>query len=122
MRIVLGADSAGKPLLDVIAAHLAKQPQHEVEDLSQSGFYADTAAVVAHAIQEGRYDHVVLQVCNEMAAHCRSNEAGASSHYYPHPQLLMTKFKGRRRILETGLPPVLVREDDVGMCDPPVNC
>ncbi len=41
MKIAIGADSAGKPLLDVIAAHLATKPEHVVADLSQSGFYAD---------------------------------------------------------------------------------
>lgn len=60
MKIVLGADSAGKPLLDVISAHLAKRPEHEIVDLSQGGFYADTAAAVARAILEGRHDRGML--------------------------------------------------------------
>ncbi|RVA09239.1 ribose-5-phosphate isomerase, partial [Mesorhizobium sp. M7A.F.Ca.US.002.01.1.1] len=41
MKIALGADSAGKPLLDVIAKHLATKPELQVVDLSQAGFYAD---------------------------------------------------------------------------------
>ena len=34
MKIALGADSAGKPLLDVIAAHLKTKPSITVVDLS----------------------------------------------------------------------------------------
>ena len=60
MKIVLAADSAGKPLLDVIAAHLAKGGQHQIEDLSQAGFYADTAAAAAQAILAGRFDRGVF--------------------------------------------------------------
>jgi D-erythrulose 4-phosphate isomerase len=41
MKIAIGADSAGKALLDVIAAHLAGKPGLAVSDLSQSGYYAD---------------------------------------------------------------------------------
>ena len=41
MKIALGADSAGKPLLDVIEAHLKSKPEHEVTNLSQAGFYAE---------------------------------------------------------------------------------
>ena len=60
MKIVLGADSAGKPLLDVIAAHLAGKAGLEVTDLSQSGFYADIADRAASAIVAGDYDRGVL--------------------------------------------------------------
>lgn len=60
MKIVLGADSAGKPLLDVIAAHLNNQPQHEVVDLSKDGFYADIAAGAAQAILDGRFERGLL--------------------------------------------------------------
>lgn len=60
MKIVLGADSAGKPLLDVIAAHLAKKTDLVVTDLSQSGFYADMAEHVAKAVVAGDYDRAVL--------------------------------------------------------------
>jgi D-erythrulose 4-phosphate isomerase len=59
MRIALGADSAGKPLLDVIAAHLSKAG-HDVEDLSQPGFYADVADRVASAVLAGGCDRAVL--------------------------------------------------------------
>ncbi len=60
MKIVLAADSAGKPLLDVIAAHLAQRSEHQIEDLSQAGFYADIAAEAARAILAGRFERGVL--------------------------------------------------------------
>ena len=60
MKIALGADSAGKPLLDVIAAHLARRPDLTVADLSEPGFYADVAAKVCHALLAGEYDRGVL--------------------------------------------------------------
>jgi RpiB/LacA/LacB family sugar-phosphate isomerase len=60
MKIVLGADSAGKPLLDVVAAHLAKRGDHEVTDLSQAGFYADTAEKVGSAITAGEHERGIL--------------------------------------------------------------
>jgi RpiB/LacA/LacB family sugar-phosphate isomerase len=60
MKIVLGADSAGKPLLDVVAAHLATKPDLEVTDLSQSGFYADMAAGVGGSIIAGDYERGIL--------------------------------------------------------------
>src|ERR1700761_8722109 len=47
MKIALGADSAGKPLLDVIAAHLKTRNDLVVTDLSEPGYYADTADRVA---------------------------------------------------------------------------
>ena len=37
MKIAVGADSAGKPLLDVIEAHLKSKPEHQITNLSQSG-------------------------------------------------------------------------------------
>lgn len=60
MKIALGADSAGKPLLDVIAAHLSKRDDVEVVDLSQPGYYADIAAGVAKAVLDGRHDRAML--------------------------------------------------------------
>jgi ribose 5-phosphate isomerase B len=60
MKIALGADSAGKPLLDVVAAHLAGKPGLEVTDLSQPGFYADIAAVTAATITAGENDRAIL--------------------------------------------------------------
>lgn len=60
MKIVIGADSAGKPLLDVIAAHLATKPNHEVTDLSQPGYYADLAAKAGREILDGKHDRGIL--------------------------------------------------------------
>jgi cysteine synthase len=54
MKIAIGADSAGKPLLDVVAAHLAGKRDIEVSDLSQSGYYADLSKVVAQSVLDGR--------------------------------------------------------------------
>ncbi len=60
MKIAIGADSAGKPLLDVIAAHLSTKPGLEVTDLSQSGYYADLSAKVGHDVLEGKHDRAIL--------------------------------------------------------------
>jgi ribose 5-phosphate isomerase B len=60
MKIALGADSVGKPLLDVIAAHLAKRPDVTVADLSEPGFYADVAAKVGQALLAGEYERGIL--------------------------------------------------------------
>ena len=60
MKIALGADSAGKPLLDIIAAHLALRPDLAVTDLSEAGFYADIAAKVGRAVLAGDHERGVL--------------------------------------------------------------
>jgi D-erythrulose 4-phosphate isomerase len=60
MKIALGADSAGKPLLDVIEAHLKTKQGHTVANLSQSGFYADLSAHVGHEVMDGKYDRAIL--------------------------------------------------------------
>ena len=60
MKIVIGADSAGKPLLDVIAAHLATKPDHDVTDLSQPGYYADLAASAGREILDGKHERGIL--------------------------------------------------------------
>ncbi|MGB3897286.1 MAG: RpiB/LacA/LacB family sugar-phosphate isomerase [Mesorhizobium sp.] len=60
MKIAIGADSAGKPLLDVIAAHLATKPELEVTDLSQSGYYADLSAKVGLDVLAGKHDRAIL--------------------------------------------------------------
>ena len=60
MNIAIGADSAGKPLLDVIAAHLATKPEVRVNDLSQSGYYADLAQKLAATILDGANDRGIL--------------------------------------------------------------
>ncbi len=60
MKIALGADSAGKPLLDVIEAHLKTKAEHEIDNLSQAGFYADLSAHVGHEVTAGNYDRAIL--------------------------------------------------------------
>jgi ribose 5-phosphate isomerase B len=60
MKVVIGADSAGKPLLDVIATHLKTKPEIELTDLSQSGFYADLSDKVGHEIVDGKFERGIL--------------------------------------------------------------
>ncbi|MDT3378219.1 RpiB/LacA/LacB family sugar-phosphate isomerase [Labrys neptuniae] len=60
MKIALGADSAGKPLLEVIAAHLANRPDLEITDLSQAGYYADLAAKVGQDVVDHKHDRAIL--------------------------------------------------------------
>ena len=60
MKIAIGADSAGKPLLDVIAAHLAGRDDVEIVDLSQAGYYADLAQTLAQQVVEGKHDRGIL--------------------------------------------------------------
>ena len=60
MKIALGGDSAGKPLIDVIEVHLKTKPGYEVTNLSQPGFYADLSANVANAVKDGKYERAIL--------------------------------------------------------------
>lgn len=60
MKLSLGADSAGKPLLDVIEAHLKAKGEHQIENLSAAGFYADLAAEVAGRVASGKADRAIL--------------------------------------------------------------
>ena len=60
MKIALGGDSAGKPLIDVIEAHLKSKAGQEVTNLSQPGFYADLSATVANAVKEGKFERAIL--------------------------------------------------------------
>lgn len=60
MKIALGADSAGKPLIDVIEAHLKTLGQHDVVNMSAAGFYADLSANVARAVLDGKADRAIL--------------------------------------------------------------
>lgn len=60
MKIAIGADGAGKPLLDVIAAHLATKKDIDVSDLSQSGFYAELSAKLAQTIVDGENERGIL--------------------------------------------------------------
>jgi RpiB/LacA/LacB family sugar-phosphate isomerase len=60
MRIALGADSAGKPLLDVVLAHLNNRAGVVAADLSMPGFYADVADSVASSVLSGDHDRAIL--------------------------------------------------------------
>jgi ribose 5-phosphate isomerase B len=60
MKIALGADSAGKPLLDVIEAHLKAKGEHQISNLSQAGYYADISADIAKKVKKGEYDRAIL--------------------------------------------------------------
>ncbi len=71
MKIVLGADSAGKPLLDIIEAHLKTKSDLEVVNLSQSGFYADLSQKVAQTIVEGENERGIL-ICGTGIGVCIS--------------------------------------------------
>ena len=71
MKIAVGADSAGKPLLDVIEAHLKSNPANQVTNLSQQGFYADLAAGLAHKVKDGEYERGIL-ICGTGIGVCIS--------------------------------------------------
>lgn len=60
MKIAIGADSAGKPLLDIIEAHLAGKSGLTVSNLSQSGFYADLSQKLAQTIVDGENERGIL--------------------------------------------------------------
>jgi D-erythrulose 4-phosphate isomerase len=71
MKIALGADSAGKPLLDVVEAHLKAKGEHTVTNMSESGFYADLSGKVAKAVKKGEHDRAIL-VCGTGIGVCIS--------------------------------------------------
>ena len=65
MKVVIGADSAGQPLLQVIAKHLATKAGVDMADYSASGqgepeFYAHTAERAARAIADGKFERGIL--------------------------------------------------------------
>lgn len=60
MKIALGADSAGKPLIDVLETHLKGKGEHQITNLSQTGFYADLSAAIAGKVKNGEYDRAIL--------------------------------------------------------------
>lgn len=60
MKIALAGDSAGKPLIDVIEAHLKSRSDLSIKNLSQAGFYADLSDVVGRAVIAGEYDRAIL--------------------------------------------------------------
>ncbi|MBP0583063.1 hypothetical protein J8I29_27300 [Labrys sp. LIt4] len=56
MTIALGADGAGRPLLDAIADHWAGRGDITVTDLSRPGHYADISKVLAESVVNGEHD------------------------------------------------------------------
>ena len=60
MKIALGADGAGKPLIDVIEAHLKGKADLTVINLTQPGYYADIAGDVAAKVKAGEFDRAIL--------------------------------------------------------------
>ena len=60
MKIALGADGAGRPLLEVIADHLAGRGDIAVTDLSRPGYYADISKVLAESVVNGEHDRGLL--------------------------------------------------------------
>ena len=64
MRIAVGCDDAGQPLLDVVAAHLQAMPDVEVVDFSTpqgpDEYYPDVAERVALAVAHDGFDRGVL--------------------------------------------------------------
>lgn len=60
MKIVLAADNAGKPGLDVISAHLAGKADLEVNELDPAGYYADIADRAANAIARSEHEKGIL--------------------------------------------------------------
>lgn len=60
MKIALGGDSAGKPLIDVIEAHLKASGKHNISNMSKAGFYADLSAEVANAVMAGQAERAIL--------------------------------------------------------------
>jgi D-erythrulose 4-phosphate isomerase len=60
MKVALAGDSAGKPLIDVIEAHLKTRSDLTIANLSQSGFYADLSHGVGSAVMAGEFDRAIL--------------------------------------------------------------
>ena len=60
MKIAVAGDSAGKPLIDVLEAHLKTKGGHSITNLSESGFYADLSSKVGQAVIKGDYDRAIL--------------------------------------------------------------
>jgi D-erythrulose 4-phosphate isomerase len=60
MKIAVAGDSAGVPLINILETHLKGRAGVEVTNLSASGFYADLASGVGHAVMMGEYDRAIL--------------------------------------------------------------
>ena len=67
MRIAIGCDDAGEPLLNVVEALLKTYPEIQVEDFSaptsdREEYYPDVAERVAQAVASGQFERGIL-VC-----------------------------------------------------------
>lgn len=71
MKIAIGADSAGKPLLDVIELYLAGKEGFTVTNLSQPGYYAELTDRLARTILAGENDRGIL-ICGTGIGVCIS--------------------------------------------------
>jgi D-erythrulose 4-phosphate isomerase len=65
MKLVLAGDSAGKPLVDIVAAHLKQKGEHEIIDLSvpedgASEPYATMTDRAAQALLDGRAERGIF--------------------------------------------------------------
>ncbi len=65
MRIAIGCDDAGEPLLKIIEAFLKEHPDIEVDDFSpptsdREEYYPDVAERVAQAVASGQYERGLL--------------------------------------------------------------
>ncbi len=62
MRIAIGGDGAGEPLVRVILEHLDRRGEHQVRDLSkgEGELYATLSERVAHGILAGAFDRGIL--------------------------------------------------------------
>ncbi len=60
MKIAIGADGAGKPVLDAIAKHPAGKKSIEVADMSQSGFHAGLSKSLGESILRGDNERGIL--------------------------------------------------------------
>ena len=65
MKIALGCDSAGQPLMDVVEAWLREGGEHEIDNLSEPGSgleerYAEMTERVARRVREGEFERAIL--------------------------------------------------------------
>jgi D-erythrulose 4-phosphate isomerase len=65
VKVIIGGDSAGQPLIQAIAEHLRKRGDIDFEDASPAADrsdekYAVTSERVAQGVVEGRYDRGIL--------------------------------------------------------------
>ena len=91
MKIAIGGDSAGRPLIEVIGKHLAGKPGIEVADLSPGAdnskeFYANTAERVAMAVAAGKFDRGILACGTGIGVAISANKvpgirAAQTAHY-----------------------------------------